>query len=226
MEKKLKVSEFAELVGITSKTVYKMESRGEITTVNERVNNRPTTLIITNDEQINHFRSVYSKAPFTNGNCNDILTENEKSMDYNNASQSANNNEIVQEMFERIILLNDEYNNRIAKLSEELVTTKAQVLLIEDKKNIAEGDKTHWQKEYFKLNEENKALNKQLSKSNKVLLIVITVSITLLITFIGVSITNNVTNTKKSEIEEVTKAQQTQVISEKSQVNKSATKRK
>ena len=226
MERKLKFSEFAELIGTTAKTVYKMEERNEIMTVIEKVNNRPTRLVITNDDQIKHFKTIYSKSPFTTSNYEENVTINNEEMNNNNHSQTANNNEFIQEMFDRIITMNEEYNNRIARLNEELVTSKSQLLLLEDKKNTAEGDKTHWQKEYFKLNEENKALNKQLSKSNKVLIIVITVSITLLITFIGVSITNNVTSTKKSEIEEVTKAQQTQVIPEKSQVNKSATKRK
>lgn len=133
MERKLKVAEFAELVGITSKTVYKMESRGEITTVNERVNNRPTTLVITNDEQINHFKSLYSKAPFTTGNYEDIVTESNNSMNCNNSSQSANNNEILQDMFERIITLNETYNNRIEKLNEELIDSKSKLLLLEDK---------------------------------------------------------------------------------------------
>ena len=60
MEMKLKFAEFAELIGTTAKTVYKMEERKEIVTVTEKVNNRPTRLVVTNNEQINHFKNVYS----------------------------------------------------------------------------------------------------------------------------------------------------------------------
>ena len=201
MEKKLKISEFAELIGVTAKTAYKMESRGEITTVSEKVNNRLTTLVITNDDQIKQFRLIYSKSPFGNGNCEDMLTDNYETLNNHDSSQSASNNELIQDMFERIITINDEYNNRIAKLNDELITTKAQVLLIEDKKNVAEGDKNHWQKEYFKLDEENKTLNKKLEKSNKTLSLFITVSITLLFTFIGALLTYNITKEQPPVVE-------------------------
>lgn len=201
MEKKLKFSEFAELIGTTAKTVYKMKERNEIMTVSERVNNRLTMLVVTNDEQIQKFKSLYSKTPFNNGYYEDFVTINNDTMNENNYSQTNNSNEMLQEMFDRIISINDEYNNRIAKLNEELVTTKAQVLLIEDKKNVAEGDKNHWQKEYFKLDEENKTLNKKLEKSNKTLSLFITVSITLLFTFIGALLTYNITKEQPPVVE-------------------------
>lgn len=46
MEKKLKIAEFAALIGVTAKTVYKMVDREEIKTVNEKVNNRLMLLIV------------------------------------------------------------------------------------------------------------------------------------------------------------------------------------
>lgn len=191
MERKLKVSEFAELVGITSKTVYKMESRGEITTVNERVNNRPTTLVVTNDEQINHFKSVYSKAPFATGNCEDIVTNNNELMNNNNASQSANNNEIVQEMFDRIITINEEYNNRIAKLNEELVDSKSKLLLLEDKA----GREGLYLAEINTLKIENNQLKTDKTKVANQLVAVI---IVLLMVVVGL-ITFNVAMAQKKE---------------------------
>ena len=192
MEKKLKVAEFAELVGITSKTVYKMESRGEITTVNERVNNRPTTLVVTNDEQINHFKSVYSKAPFTTGNCEDIVTNNNVSMNDNNASQSANNNEIVQEMFERIITLNEEYNNRIEKLNNELIDSKSKLLLLEDKA----GREGLLCNEINTLKKENEQLKTDKTKVANQLVSVI---IVLLMVVVGLITYNVATSTKKEQ---------------------------
>ena len=61
MEKKLKVADFAALLGIVPKTVYKMIERNEVITVSERVNNRQTTLIVTDEEQIKNFRKIYGK---------------------------------------------------------------------------------------------------------------------------------------------------------------------
>ena len=133
MEKKLKFSEFAELIGVTAKTVYKMEEREEITTVTEKVNNRQTRLVITNDEEIRHFRNVYSNTPVYNGNYEEIVTNNNESMTCNNSSQSTENSELVQKMFDKIVLLNEEYNNRIARLNEELTNSKSQLMFLEDK---------------------------------------------------------------------------------------------
>lgn len=61
MEKKFKVAEFAALLGIVPKTVYKMIERNEIITVSERVNNRQTTLVVTSDEQIQELKKLTVK---------------------------------------------------------------------------------------------------------------------------------------------------------------------
>lgn len=199
MERKLKVSEFAELVGITSKTVYKMESRGEITTVNERVNNRPTTLVITNDEQINYFRSVYSKAPSTNGNCEEFVTINNEGMNSNNSSQSTNSNEFIQDMFERIFAMNEEYNNRIEKLNGELLDSKSKLLLLEDKA----GREGLYFKEINELKRENEQLKTDKTKVANTLVAVIVI---LLMVVVGL-ITYNITTAQKKE-------QQSQVVTQ------------
>jgi len=199
MERKLKVSEFAELVGITSKTVYKMESRGEITTVNERVNNRPTTLVVTNDEQINNFRNAYSKIPVNNGNYEDNVTINNDTMNNNNPSQTANNNEFVQEMFEKIVILNEEYNNRIAKLNEELIDSKSKLLLLEDKA----GREGMYLAEINTLKTENNQLKTDKTKVANQLVAVI---IVLLMVVVGLITYNIATDTKKERTQqEITK---------------------
>ncbi len=194
MERKLKVSEFAELVGITSKTVYKMESRGEITTVNERVNNRPTMLVITNDEQIRHFRSQYSKAPFASNNYEENVTINNESMSNNNPSQSTNNNEFVQDMFDRIITLNEEYNNRIEKLNNELIDSKSKLLLLEDKT----GREGLLFNEINELKKENEQLKTEKTNVANTLVAVIVV---LLMVLVGL-ITYNVSTIKKERTQQ------------------------
>lgn len=191
MERKLKFSEFAELIGTTAKTVYKMEEREEITTVIEKVNNRPTRLVVTNDEQIKHFKNIYSKSPVNYGNYEENVTINNDTMNSNISSQTANNNEIVQEMFERIILLNDEYNNRIAKLSEELVDSKSKLLLLEDKA----GREGLYLKEINELKNENNQLK---TDKMKVANFLVTVIIVLLMVVVGL-ITYNITMAQKKE---------------------------
>lgn len=191
MERRLKFSEFAELIGTTAKTVYKMEEREEITTVIEKVNNRPTRLVVTNDEQIKHFKNIYSKSPVNYGNYEENVTINNDTMNSNISSQTANNNEIVQEMFERIILLNDEYNNRIAKLSEELVDSKSKLLLLEDKA----GREGLYLKEINELKNENNQLK---TDKMKVANFLVTVIIVLLMVVVGL-ITYNITMAQKKE---------------------------
>lgn len=168
MERKIKFSEFAELIGVTAKTVYKMEEREEITTVTEKVNNRQTRLVITNDEEIRHFRNIYSNAPVYNGNYEDIVTNNNESLNCNNSSQSTENSELVQKMFDKIVLLNEEYNNRISKLNEELTNSKSQLMFLEDKAS-REGSYLNEIKELRTENTELLTLQKQLSTENEAL---------------------------------------------------------
>ena len=133
MEKKLKIAECAALIGITAKTVYKMVEREEIKTVSEKVNNRSTMLVITNDAEIEKFKNIYGKNTVNNGNYEDMLTENEAFLNFNNASQNSINADYISEIFDKVFELNKEYNTRITKLSEELTNTKAQMLYLEDK---------------------------------------------------------------------------------------------
>lgn len=191
MEKKLKISEFAELIGVTAKTAYKMESRGEITTVSEKVNNRLTTLVITNDDQIKQFRMIYSKSPFGNGNCEDMLTDSYETLNNHDSSQSANNNELIQDMFERIITINDEYNNRIAKLNEELVNSKSRMMILEDKA----GREGLYIKEINELKTENNRLKMDKTKVANQLTMVVVI---LLMVVVGL-VTYNVAIVTKNE---------------------------
>lgn len=188
MERKLKVSEFAELIGITSKTVYKMESRGEIKTVNERVNNRLTTIVVTNDEEIQKFRLSYSKSPFNNSNYEEFVTNNNESMNNNNASQTAPSNEFIQEIFEKIVILNEEYNNRIEKLNNELIDSKSKLLLLEDRA----GKEGLYLKEINELKAENEQLKTSKSRSLNALVTVIVILLMVVVGFVTYSVSANI----------------------------------
>ena len=143
MERKYKVADFAALLGITAKTVYKMIDREEIMTVTEKVNNRATTLVVVTDEQISELKKNYSKEQVITGNCCENVTDNNHSiMDAESYEVVRNNNDVgfASEVIDRIIAINDgyneqlrEYNERFKQVNEELVKEKSKVLLLEDK---------------------------------------------------------------------------------------------
>lgn len=218
MERKLKFAEFADLIGTTAKTVYKMEERKEIVTVIEKVNNRPTRLVVTDDNQINHFKNVYSKSPVNNSNYEDIVTINNDSMNSNNTSQSANNNEVVQELFEKMLVMNEEYNNRIEKLNNELIDSKSKLLLLEDKA----GREGMYLKEINELKSENETLKTSKVKvANQLVSVIVVLSMVL----VGLITYNVATNTKKERTEqEITKPVPVETVTSNKPV-KSARKR-
>lgn len=218
MERKLKFAEFADLIGTTAKTVYKMEERKEIVTVIEKVNNRPTRLVVTDDNQINHFKNVYSKSPVNNSNYEENVTINNDSMNSNNTSQSANNNEVVQELFEKMLVMNEEYNNRIEKLNNELIDSKSKLLLLEDKA----GREGMYLKEINELKSENETLKTSKVKvANQLTIVIVILSMVL----VGLITYNVAINTKKERTEqEITKPVPVETVTSNKPV-KSARKR-
>lgn len=195
MEMKLKFAEFAELIGTTAKTVYKMEEREEIVTVTEKVNNRPTRLVVTNNEQINHFRNVYSKSPVNVGNYEDIVTNNNATMNVNNSSQSAYDNDVMQEMLDKIVSMNEQYNNRIAKLNEELIDSKSKLLFLEDKA----GREGYYLQEINELKTENKELKTSKTKVINLLVAVIVILSMVIVGFITFNIATSEKQAKKGQ---------------------------
>lgn len=208
MEMKLKFAEFAELIGTTAKTVYKMEEREEIVTVTEKVNNRPTRLVVTNNDQINHFKNIYSKSPVNVGNYEDIVTNNNTTMNVNNSSQFTNNNDVMQEMFDKIVTMNEQYNNRIAKLNEELIDSKSKLLFLEDKA----GREGYYLQEINELKTENKELKTSKTKVINLLVAVIVVLSMVIVGFV----TFNVATSKNQKQMEKTVIEQSSTVNVKS----------
>ena len=179
MEKKLKIAEFAALIGVTAKTVYKMVDREEIKTVNEKVNNRLITLVVTNDAEIENFKNIYGKSPVNNGNYEDILTDCVESLNDNIHSQNSKNDISASEVLDRIIQNNKEYNNELKRVNEELVNTKAQMLFLEDKAS-REG---LYLQEIKELKTENEQLKTGNRKTLYALLIVIVILLLALVSY-------------------------------------------
>lgn len=192
MEKKLKIAEFAALIGVTAKTVYKMVDREEIKTVNEKVNNRLITLVVTNDAEIENFKNIYGKSPVNNGNYEDILTDSVESLNDNIHSQNSRNDISASEVLDKIIQINKEYNNELKRVNEELVNTKAQMLFLEDKAS-REGL-------YLQEIKELKTENEQLKTGNrKTLYALLTVIVILLLALVSYFTFNIASAQKKAD---------------------------
>lgn len=188
MEKKFKVAEFAALLGIVPKTVYKMIERNEIITVSERVNNRQTTLVVTSDEQIQELKRTYSKEQVNNGNCYENVTENNQLFTANEHVydlKPIQYSDFANEVIDRIITLNDgyneqlnSYNDRLQRVNEELITTKSKMLLLEDKA----GREGLYINEMNELKRDNNRLKKFLYLALTVIVFML-ISVTWLLTY-------------------------------------------
>ncbi len=187
-ELKLKVSEFAQLVGCSSKTVYKMVENNQLKTENEIQNGRSITLIVTNNAEISEFQKIYGKLPVNNGNYEDILTVNEVQKPVNEIQNTANT-DLINNVFEKIMEVNNQYNERLEKVNNELITYKSKQLLLEDKAS-REGL-------YLQEIKDIKASKKRLLYG---LLSVIVILFIMLITVTSVLVANS-TNTNNSPIQ-------------------------
>lgn len=177
-EIKMKVADFAGLVGCSQKTVYKLIENEQLKTVNELQNGRTIRLIVTNNIEIAEFQKNYGKSLVNESECNEILTVNnaqENKMNVQNVSESEN----ILNVFDKIMEVNNQYNEKLEKVNNELITYKSKQLLLEDKAN----------REGLYLNEIN---DLKASKNNilKWLIAVIVILSLLLITVSGLLIFN------------------------------------
>lgn len=215
MEQKLNIADFAALVGTTSKTIYgKINNPGnlpvieQLKTVKEKIKGREITLVLTNPEQIEYYKNLYGKDTVNNGEYYETLTDNNSKIPVNNIQDMVkinNSNEILSEMFDKLITLNNDYNNRIERVNEELITYKSKQLLLEDAKG----------REGYYINEINvlKKENDRNKLYNKLLITVITI----LLLFITGFITYNIA--KSDKVSEPVTEKSVQVEPESAQVS-------
>lgn len=134
MERKMKIADFAALVGTSAKTIYKQIEKNRLVTVNELQNGREIALIVTNDEQIKEFQNIYGKTKVNNGNYEDILTVTDSeytvSEVQNQPIQQFSDNSI-----DKLITLNNQLQDRLLKVTDEVIESKSKQLLLEDKAN-------------------------------------------------------------------------------------------
>lgn len=195
MEKiKLKVAEFAEVIGCTPKSVYKYIDNEQLNTVDEIVNGRKITFVLTDENQINEYRSKYSKAPVRNPVYEDILTTQES--EYTPYTiESQQNKEDLSDIIDRIITLNNGYNEKLSSLNERLITAESKQLLLEDKAN-REGL-------YLKEINELKAENNSIKKGYITVIIVCCIIITALTIFLFYKLSHPTIIEKTNTIEKI-----------------------
>lgn len=150
MERKLMIADFATLVGTTSKTIYQKINKfdelpvnEQLITVKEKVKGREVTLIITNTDQINYYKNLYSKNPVINGEYYETLTENNGYKQVGNVNEPVKTTDNVQlkhNILNEFITVNNEFNERyeqkvteLLTLHKELAEVKGRQLLLEDK---------------------------------------------------------------------------------------------
>lgn len=150
MQEKMNVADFAALVGTSSKTIYQkilnnsdLPVNEQLITVKEKIKGRETTLILTNSEQINYYQNLYGKQPVIESECYENLTLNNGNKPFTSegTNEKTNNiNNFDDDMLERLITVNNEFNNRyeqkiteLIEVHNELAEVKGRQLLLEDK---------------------------------------------------------------------------------------------
>ena len=164
--KELKISELANIWAVSVPTTWNRVRKEDLKTVKKVDENRKeVNYVVISDEIINKYVLTVNNN-VNNHNYEDILTDNNVNENINNNLKYGNDNISASEMFDKLSTLNKEYNDRLERVNEELITYKSKTLLLEDKAG----------REGFYINEIN-----TLKKDNNLLLKGL---ITLLIMFI------------------------------------------
>lgn len=200
----MNIAEFAALVGTTSKTIYgkinnysNLPVDEQLRTVKEKVKGREVTLIITDDEQIEYYQNLYGKDTVINGEYYETVTDINGYSPVNGAQDTVKNNnntDLLSEMFDKLNTVHSEYNERLQRVNDELITYKSKQLLLEDKAN----------KEGFYLNEINE-LKKENNRKKLYINLLITL-LTILLLLITGFVTYSIAVNKGKEVPEQTSA--------------------
>ena len=170
-EKELKISELANIWAVSVPTTWNRVRKEDLKTVKKVDENRKeVNYVVISDEIINKYVLTVNNN-VNNHNYEDILTDNNVNENINNNLKYGNDNISASEMFDKLSTLNKEYNDRLERVNEELMTYKSKTLLLEDKAG----------REGFYINEIN-----TLKKDNNLLLKgLITLLIMFIITFVS-----------------------------------------
>lgn len=229
MEKKLKIADFAALVGTSAKTIYSrldnednLPDNEQLKSVNEKVRGREVTFIVTNEEQIRIYQKIFNKIPVIEGNYEEILTNNNPSDTVNNldgTSRTFDNGLNAKEVIEQILNLNEVHREELNKVNDELIEYKSKILLLEDK----EGREGYHINEINELRKDKNTLLTVNYNQRNIIISLIAVIVLLIMFIIGyvtfnkkvnelqqqsINVQEHVINDKKpAEVQEVVKPQ-------------------
>ena len=133
MEKiKFKIADFAKEIGCSQKTIYNKIEKGELITVNEIQKGRTITLILTDNKQIQELKNIYNALKVNEIQYYDSETFNESKENSENYKEHSKS-DTVSDIVNKVIELSENYNERIMKVNEELMSYKSRVPLLEYK---------------------------------------------------------------------------------------------
>lgn len=208
----MSVAEFANIVGATPKTIYeriknkeKLPVNEQLIIVKERVNGRETAVISTNSQQIELYKNIYSKSQVNYGEYYDNVTvnyEKETVNENSNTVNSSKNIENTDSFVDKLIKVNEEYNNRIEQKNSELLTVQKELLLAKQTQLLLE-DKAS--REGLYLNEITQLKKENNSKDTviKWLISVIVIMLLLIFTVTTYLVTVNYIENNSKNKEEV-----------------------
>ena len=211
MQKKLSVSDFANVVGTSAKTIYERIKRNgelpvneQLETVNEKVKGREVVLIITDSEQIEIYKNIYSKNTVNESEYYNNLTVNDGLKPENNINKPvniSNDNTFNPDIIDKLITLNNDYNNRIDTVNNQLINVQKQ-LMESERKTLLLEDKASREGLYINEINEMKKDNNRQRKLIYLLITVIVMLIMVIITSLTYFITvNNFEKPLQTEIE-------------------------
>lgn len=173
-EKRLKVSEFVEIVGCAARTVYRMIESKKLVTVTDIVKGRKTTFIITNDEEIQKIKNELGILSVNDSQCEESLRQEPKEIIQNPVKSS----DILDKMLEITQQYNDKLlsvNDKLLSVTDELLSYKQRIPLLEVKAS-REGEYIQRIKDLETNNDKLLSVTDKLQKSkNKVIVTLITV---------------------------------------------------
>lgn len=191
LEKKYSVADFAALVGTTSKTIYQkignysnLPSDEQLKTVREKVKGREVTLISTSTDQIEYYKNLYSKSPVRDGEYYESLTDNDSlkpSVNTNNSAPDYNGAFSATDLYEKLLTLNNEFNDRLEQKNSELIQVNNELAEVRGRQLLLE-DKAS--REGYYINENNK-LETEINRYKLWVKILITVIVCFLLITTG-----------------------------------------
>lgn len=181
MEKDLKIAELATLWGVSVPTTWnRIRKEGLTTFIKKNESNKDVNYVKVSDEIINQYvindvNNVNNLV--NNGYYEDMLINNNVNKNVNNPKNpviTEYTKDDLKELINTITTVNNDYNNRLERLTDRLITAEAKQLLLEDKAS----------REGYYINEINKL--EKVNNHNKLLIkILITVIVMLFIIITG-----------------------------------------